>query len=79
MALANPVMGTSVPAPARLATLSKTPNPVSRAARKTRVTDTAVAGRLGSADALAGLAVGAVLFDLLLGSFNFLRSHDRKA
>lgn len=38
------------------------------------LTDTAVAGRLGSADALAGLAVGAVLFDLLLGSFNFLRA-----
>ncbi|UDF30968.1 UNVERIFIED_ORG: MATE family efflux transporter [Roseateles sp. XES5] len=38
------------------------------------LTDTAVAGRLGSADALAGLAVGAILFDLLLGSFNFLRA-----
>ncbi len=38
------------------------------------LTDTAVAGRLGSADALAGLAVGAVIFDLLLGSFNFLRA-----
>lgn len=38
------------------------------------LTDTAVAGRLGSADALAGLAIGAVLFDLLLGSFNFLRA-----
>ena len=38
------------------------------------ITDTAVAGRLGSAEALAGLAVGAVLFDLLLGSFNFLRA-----
>jgi MATE family multidrug resistance protein len=38
------------------------------------LTDTAVAGRLGSADALAGLAVGAVLFDLLLGSFNFIRA-----
>lgn len=38
------------------------------------LTDTAVAGRLGSAEALAGLAVGAVLFDLLLGSFNFLRA-----
>lgn len=38
------------------------------------LTDTAVAGRLGSANALAGLAVGAVLFDLLLGSFNFLRA-----
>ena len=38
------------------------------------LTDTAVAGRLGSADALAGLAIAAVLFDLLLGSFNFLRA-----
>ncbi len=38
------------------------------------LTDTAVAGRLGSANALAGLAIGAVLFDLLLGSFNFLRA-----
>lgn len=38
------------------------------------ITDTAVAGRLGSAEALAGLAVGAVLFDLILGSFNFLRA-----
>lgn len=38
------------------------------------LTNTAVAGRLGSADALAGLAVGAVLFDLILGSFNFLRA-----
>jgi MATE family multidrug resistance protein len=38
------------------------------------LTGTAVAGRLGSADALAGLAIGAVIFDLLLGSFNFLRA-----
>ncbi|MFC3074827.1 MATE family efflux transporter [Shinella pollutisoli] len=38
------------------------------------LTSTAVAGRLGSAEALAGLAVGAVLFDLLLGTFNFLRA-----
>lgn len=38
------------------------------------LTDTAVAGRLGSATALAGLAIGAVIFDLLLGSFNFLRA-----
>ncbi len=38
------------------------------------LTGTAVAGRLGSADALAGLAVGAVIFDLLLGTFNFLRA-----
>ena len=38
------------------------------------LTDTAVAGRLGSADILAGLAVGAVLFDLIFVSFNFLRA-----
>lgn len=38
------------------------------------VTDTAVAGRLGDPSALAGLAIGAVLFDLIFGSFNFLRA-----
>ncbi|MCF3643163.1 MATE family efflux transporter [Rhizobium sp. TRM95111] len=38
------------------------------------LTDTAVAGRLGSADVLAGLAIGAVLFDLVFASFNFLRA-----
>jgi putative MATE family efflux protein len=38
------------------------------------ITDTAVAGRLGDADALAGLAIGAVLFDLIFASFNFLRA-----
>ena len=42
MALAKPVMGTRVPAPACLASLSKRPRPVSRAAKKMRVTDTAV-------------------------------------
>lgn len=42
MALAKPVMGTSVPAPARLASLSKSPSPVSRAAAKMRVIDTAL-------------------------------------
>ena len=36
--------------------------------------DTAVAGRLGDATILAGLALGAVLFDLVFTTFNFLRS-----
>ncbi|MDE1991449.1 MAG: MATE family efflux transporter [Rhizobiaceae bacterium] len=36
--------------------------------------DTAVVGQLGQPDALAGLAIGAVLFDLIFASFNFLRS-----
>jgi putative MATE family efflux protein len=35
---------------------------------------TAVVGRLGDPDALAGLAIGAVLFDLIFASFNFLRA-----
>lgn len=38
------------------------------------LTDTAVVGRLGSAAALAGLTIGAVLFDFLYSIFNFLRS-----
>lgn len=38
------------------------------------VVDTAVIGQLGSAAALGGLAVGAILFDFILGTFNFLRS-----
>src|SRR5690606_1836330 len=38
------------------------------------ITDTAVAGRLGDPASLAGLAIGAVLFDLIFGSFNFLRA-----
>ena len=38
------------------------------------ITDTAVAGRLGDPSLLAGLAIGAVLFDLIFGSFNFLRA-----
>ncbi|MFM2277859.1 MAG: hypothetical protein RLZZ444_90, partial [Pseudomonadota bacterium] len=38
------------------------------------ITDTAVAGRLGDAAALAGLAIGAVLFDLVFTTFNFLRA-----
>ncbi len=42
------------------------------------ITDTAVAGRLGDADALAGLAIGAVLFDLIFASFNFLRASTRR-
>ncbi|MGO4351892.1 MATE family efflux transporter [Rhizobium sp. RAF36] len=36
--------------------------------------DTGVVGHMGRPDALAGLAIGAMLFDLLLGSFNFLRA-----
>ncbi|AVA20255.1 MATE family efflux transporter [Rhizobium sp. CB3171] len=36
--------------------------------------DTAVVGHLGQPEALAGLAIGAVLFDLIFASFNFLRS-----
>ncbi len=38
------------------------------------LTDTAVVGRLGVAEALAGLAIGAMLFDLIFGTFNFLRA-----
>ncbi|MEZ2131132.1 MULTISPECIES: MATE family efflux transporter [unclassified Sinorhizobium] len=38
------------------------------------LTGTAVVGRLGQADALAGLAIGAMLFDLIFASFNFLRA-----
>ncbi|OBZ96679.1 XRE family transcriptional regulator [Pararhizobium polonicum] len=36
--------------------------------------DTAVIGHLGQATLLAGLAVGAILFDLIFTTFNFLRS-----
>ena len=36
--------------------------------------DTAVVGRLGQATLLAGLAVGAILFDLIFTTFNFLRA-----
>ncbi|ASY61629.1 DNA-damage-inducible protein F [Sinorhizobium sojae CCBAU 05684] len=36
--------------------------------------DTAVVGRLGRAEMLAGLAVGAVMFDLIFTTFNFLRA-----
>ena len=35
---------------------------------------TGVVGHMGQPDALAGLAIGAMLFDLILGSFNFLRA-----
>ncbi|WP_208248938.1 MATE family efflux transporter [Rhizobium sp. T1470] len=35
---------------------------------------TGVVGHTGQPDALAGLAIGAMLFDLILGSFNFLRA-----
>ncbi|MBB4194820.1 MATE family multidrug resistance protein [Rhizobium aethiopicum] len=38
------------------------------------LTSTAVVGHMGDAEALAGLAIGAMLFDLILGSFNFLRA-----
>lgn len=38
------------------------------------LTDTAVVGRMGIADSLAGLAIGATLFDLIFASFNFLRA-----
>ncbi|WP_322988084.1 MATE family efflux transporter [Hoeflea sp.] len=36
--------------------------------------DTAVVGRLGNAALLGGLAIAAILFDLVFTSFNFLRS-----
>jgi len=35
---------------------------------------TGVVGHMSDPDALAGLAIGAMLFDLILGSFNFLRA-----
>lgn len=38
------------------------------------LTDTAVVGRTGDAAALAGLAIGAVLFDLIFSSVSFLRA-----
>lgn len=38
------------------------------------LTDTAVVGQLGSAAALAGLTIGAVLLDFIYSVFNFLRS-----
>jgi len=38
------------------------------------LTDTAVVGHLGRAEALAGLAIGAIIFDLIYGSLSFLRT-----
>nr|CAD6426229.1 MATE family efflux transporter [Rhizobium sp. Q54] len=38
------------------------------------LTDTAVAGRLGRPEALAGLAIAAILFDLIYGSLSFFRT-----
>ena len=38
------------------------------------ITDTAVVGRLGGAAPLAGLAIGAVVFDLVFGTLNFIRA-----
>ena len=38
------------------------------------ITSTAVAGRLGDPDILAGLAIGTVIFDLIFSTFNFLRA-----
>ena len=38
------------------------------------ITDTAVVGRLGDPEPLGGLAIGAVVFDLVFGAFNFIRA-----
>ncbi|MEB2844694.1 MATE family efflux transporter [Rhizobiales bacterium RZME27] len=38
------------------------------------LTDTGVVGRLGDPAALAGLAIGAILFDLIFGSLSFFRT-----
>lgn len=38
------------------------------------IVDTAVIGQLGQAHLLGGIAVGAILFDILFTTFNFLRS-----
>jgi MATE family multidrug resistance protein len=38
------------------------------------IVDTAVIGQLGRADLLGGIAVGAIIFDILFATFNFLRS-----
>jgi putative MATE family efflux protein len=38
------------------------------------ITDTAVVGRMGQPEALAGLAIGAILFDLIYGSLSFFRT-----
>ena len=36
--------------------------------------DTAVVGRLGDAALIGGLAIGAILFDIIFTTFNFLRA-----
>ncbi len=41
------------------------------------LTDTAVVGHLGDPASLGGLAIGALLFDLLYGSLSFLRTAPR--
>ena len=38
------------------------------------IVDTGVIGQIGSAAALGGLAIGAILFDIIFTTFNFLRS-----
>ncbi len=38
------------------------------------IVDTAVIGQLGRADLLGGIAVGAILFDVIFTTFNFLRA-----
>ncbi|MCF6371116.1 MATE family efflux transporter [Rhizobium halophilum] len=38
------------------------------------ITDTTVVGRMGQPEALAGLAIGAILFDLIYGSLSFFRT-----
>jgi multidrug resistance protein, MATE family len=38
------------------------------------IVDTAVVGQLGDAALLGGLAAGAIVFDVVFASFNFLRS-----
>src|SRR3546814_20764523 len=38
------------------------------------LTDTAVVGQLGQPEALAGLAIGAILFDLIYGRLSFFRT-----
>ncbi len=38
------------------------------------IVDTAVIGQLGNAALIGGIAVGAIIFDLIFGGFNFLRS-----
>lgn len=38
------------------------------------IVDTTIIGRLGRADLLGGLAIGAILFDIVFSTFNFLRA-----